>query len=582
VKHLANVIAAIIAIIPLSAASIVHADAVPATPSATGHVIINEVKLGGTNTTPEEYVTLFNAGTTAVTLDQWKLEYAKTGAAVTCPGAGWSVPSSQITTLSGTLEPDQLSAPITRSLTDSKGGALHLVDAGGTVQDLVGWGSTASPSPCSEQAAAQIPTTGKSILRYLSCADSFPVDSDNNASDFTAPSAPNPTGLSGQYAASCQSDSNPAPVSPGSSGSTDISGDTSPSGPTCEGVLVNEILPNPAGTDTGHEFIELHNPTVAAISLDGCALQTSNSTKLYNFSGISLAAGEYHAFYDDQTGLTLPNAAGGTAFLLTPTEEIQSITYPANLGDDVAWAKFSDTWESTYTPTPNAANALQSEASCPTGQERDPTTDRCKIPVTPDTLVPCKPGQERNPDTNRCRSILAAGATLTPCKPGQERNPATNRCKAISSTGTSSLTPCKAGQVRNPVTNRCKSAASSSSTLKACKAGQVRNPATNRCKAAGSGSTLKPCTAGQVRNPLTNRCRKSTTAGIANVADVKSQSTAGAANWRWLMGIVIVTGALAYAAYEWRQEFANRYATTMLYLTKRLDKFKLKLKRQSQ
>ncbi|HSW79615.1 MAG TPA: lamin tail domain-containing protein [Candidatus Saccharimonadales bacterium] len=496
---------------------------------SASHVIINEVKLGGaTNASiPTEYITLFNPTAATISLDGWKIEYAKSGTAVTCQNSSWGVTASQVTSLSGTLGSNQLSTPIVRSLTDTKDGSLHLVDDSGVVMDMVGWGSAA---PCYETTAAVVPANDKSIERNLDCAKSLPVDSDNNSADFALNSAPNPSSLSGKYATTCQQ---PAPATnSGNSGDIPTTNTVQSSTPTCEGAIITELLPNPAGTDTGKEFIELYNPTNAAISLDGCSLQTSANSKKYNFSGVILQPNEYKALNDSQTGLTLPNASGGTVWLLSPTDELQSITYPADVADNVSWDKIGGTWELTYSATPNAANILQANEPCPANEYRDTVTNRCRIIVSASTLVPCKPNQVRNPSTNRCKSLLAVNSTLTPCKPGQYRNPETNRCKSNASTAESTLTPCKPGKERNPETNRCRNIQS-------------------------SGSTLKACAAGQIRNAETNRCRKDTSANLASVKDVNSTPTSNSSHVQWLIGIGILLAAAGYAIYEWRQDIFN-------------------------
>jgi Lamin Tail Domain len=334
---------------------------------------------------------------------------------------------------------------------------------------------------------------------------------------FDAPTyAPTPQG--GGYTPTQQTDPGQPPDSGG--------------GPTCEGIVINEFLPNPSGSDAGHEFIELYNPTKAAIALDGCSLQTSAGSKTYDLSGAVLQPGQYQAFYDSQTGLTLPNSAGGTVWLLSPTDELQSIDYPANMADDVAWARFNDAWQATYAPTPNAANISMPQAPCPAGQYRDSAT-------------------------NRCRDIATSSSTtLKPCAPDQYRNPATNRCKAKISAAT--LAACAANQYRNPATNRCKLISSTSGSLKPCKPGHERNPATNRCKSTASSNSLKPCKPGWIRNPATNRCRKGAVKGasIAGIKDVSSPTATGSTQWWLAAGAVLA--ALGYALYEWRQEITAR------------------------
>lgn len=514
------------------------AKTVGATPPDEGaHVLIDEIKLGGdADHDPSglngsnEWITLFNATQDSINLKNWKLEYAKDGSNVSCQASSWNGATAVVTKVlpETTLDSHALTGGIAYELTDTKDGSLRLVDSNGTVQDLVGWGENA---PCSESTSAARPPKSQSIERKLSCADSFPVDDGNNESDFTVSTAPNPDELSSQYAQDCSQQS------------------SSPNDTACSGIIINELLPNPSGADMGHEFIELYNPTDAAIPLNGCALQTSGSTtKIFHFAATDvLEPGEYRTWDDTATGLTLPNSAGGTVWLLSPEqEELQQVDYPAGLDDDVAWALFGNSWQQTYAPTPNAENSLLAE-------------------------LPCPAGQERNPDTGRCRNIVTTASMLVPCKPGQVRNPETHRCHSSSSTTSSSLKPCKPGQYRNPQTNRCHSLVSSENGLKACKAGQVRNPATNRCKSASSsGNSLKPCKAGWARNPDTHRCRKSSDVkgdAINKVHDVASPIAHNAVGW--LIAALAALSIIGYAAYEWRQEirtYLTKFKTTGIHL----------------
>jgi len=501
------------------------------TTTPSSKVIISEVKLGGDSFSqgtaqpkdPQEFVTLYNQSGSDINLTGWTLEYAKTNFDKTyCSDSNWmahNVSSSvSQTVLSGTLKAGQASTPIARSLTDNTAGSLHLVDMSDSnnsvVQDLVGWGISA---PCQETAAASTPSNGKSIKRYLDC-NNLPIDTNDNSKDFAANQPPSPGTLSYPYQTTCQQD--------------DTLSTSALPATTCEGIVISEILPNPSGADTDNEFIELFNPSLDIISLQGCSLQTTGSSKIYNFNNTSLQPGEYHAFYGSDTGLTLPNSAGGTVWLLSPTTELQAITYQNSLDDDVSWILINNSWQATFQPTPNAANVLQA-------------------------TKPCAEGEERNPDTGYCRSIATlTTSNLSACPEGQERNPDTNRCRTITIVS-ASLTPCKEGQTRNPATNRCITAGSSSSPLTSCKAGQERNPETNRCKAIATiaSTTLKPCPAGQERNPSTNRCRKSTSGTSSKLTSVKDAATGSLTNnphW-WLAGFAAV-GATSYGVYEWRQE----------------------------
>lgn len=279
-----------------------------------------------------------------------------------------------------------------------------------------------------------------------------------------------------------------------------------PDVPRCADIVISELLPNPAGTDTGSEYIELYNPTNEVITMSGCSLQTSANSRVYDFGGVELRPGQYTTIWSSLSGLTLANASGGTVWLLTNTEEVYTVVYPGGLEDDQSWADINGVWQPTFMPTPGLANVDIAVRPCADGYERNVITNRCQKTEAAVTLAltPCKPGQERNPLTNRCRSAVVLAKALTPCKPGQTRNPETNRCRADAS----------------------------DNILAACAEGQERNPETNRCrKIAQPGNTL------------------------AAVHDVQSsQSVSKPSFWVFLGVLLLVVG---YALYEWRVDLRN-------------------------
>lgn len=488
-------------------------------------VIITEIKLGDGNditfpdgTKAKDFVSLYNQSAATLDLSGWKLEYIKAdGFAGNCSDASWNGGASSVTQLSGELLPGTVSTPIKRSMNDGLAGQIRLIDNTGVIHDNVGWGPTAQ---CYETAQAALPAdnSGKSLQRYLDCDTNVPVDTDNNSLDFALNDAPSPGVLAGPLTDDCSEpepgpDPDPPtdpPTDPGTGGSGGGSG-----GPvaSCEGIILSELLPNPAGSDTGNEFIELHNPTSNPISLTDCKLQTSANTKIYEFSSEILQPGQYQAFYDSQTGLTLANSAGGTVYLIDSDDsELDQVNYPASLEDDEAWAASDGNWANTYSLTPNGANEIVEEKPCPAGQVR-------------------------NTETNRCNNILEEAAGLSACPAGKERNVATNRCRNITSL---------------------------SSTLKACAPDQARNSETNRCrKITSTSSSLTPCKTGQERNPATNRCRKvlsaSSSSGVNDVKDILSESSEGEFNW--LLGGAAVIGASSYAVWEWRNELFERLSS---------------------
>jgi hypothetical protein len=488
-------------IVLLGGLLIILQPSVAATVTPVSKVVISEIKLGGGDE-PKEFITLFNQSESIVSLESWTLEYAKTTFDKTfCSSASWLVHnksgSASETKLTGSLLPGQVSSPIERSLTDNVAGSVHLVDNTvkdqPVVQDIVGWGVLA---PCHENEATLQPTAGKSIQRYLDCETGYPIDTNSNAYDFAMNGMPVAGVLTNIYKEACETSADTAepPLPP----AQDIS--------SCRGIAISELLPNPAGADGGHEFIELHNPSNTSLSLKGCFLQTSASNKVYPFADIEMSPDEYLAISDTESGLILANSAGGTVWLLDDTAELQAIAYPAGLEDDQAWAYLAEGWQATYQSTPNIANSLL-------------------------VLKPCPAGQERSVDTGQCRVVaVVAVASLATCKTGQERNPETNRCRAIAASSSASLTPCKTGQERSPETNRCRSI-------------------------TGDEAVLQPCEDGQERNPETNRCRKVASVAGSATSDVKDvYSGSIGANPRWWMAGAAILAALGYGIYEWRQE----------------------------
>jgi hypothetical protein len=459
----------------------------------------------------DEFIELYNAGLVQLPLQNYVIEYFNVtnplesqqpiqkfiSEKVLAPG-GHIVLAKQPTKITNSI-PTPYS-----SLSDS-GGRLRLVTIEGDVIDEIAWTNTASLATTSEDEPPivyQCNTSNalcnanrtQSIHRqvnddiYMLEAPSWQLGIASPVSDELLPvlddvgeEPPDPEGEPG-----------PVEVIPTVS-------------PTCEGVVITELLPNADGSDTNKEFIELHNPTTEPISLLGCSLQISASSKTYQFEDTLLAPEAYATFTDQTTGLTMPNAAGGTVWLVDAQKELQEVVYIADLDEDQTWIYSEGGWQPSYAPTPGSPNIIQPDKPCAVDQVRNVVTGNCEkiISTAVATLTPCKVGQERNPETNRCRSVITASA-LAVCKTGQERNPETNRCRAVS--GVSTLQPCEDGQERNPETNRCR---------------KVTDPA------------------------ATN---------LAKITDVASPNVSnGSKVWILLAAGSLIVG---YAFYEWRQDIA--------------------------
>lgn len=149
-------------------------------------VVINEVYGGGGNsgaTYKQDFIELYNLSSEPVSLDGWVLNGQSTGGSAYTPS----------TTLSGTIQPgdyflvsqatgndgtQDVDADLAGAMAiGAKGAAIELVNADGTVIDLVGWGGAKK----FEGKAAAGTKNDTSIARK-----DPKVDTDNNADDFSA------------------------------------------------------------------------------------------------------------------------------------------------------------------------------------------------------------------------------------------------------------------------------------------------------------------------------------------------------------------------------------------------------------
>lgn len=187
---------ALVALVPLT---------VPPVGAASPDVVISQIYGGGGNsgaTLKNDFIELYNRGTSAVSLAGWSVQYSA------ATGASW-----QVTNLDGSLDPGKyylvqeapgaggtqsLPAPdatgsIAMSGTAGKVGlvttttalAVACPPAGAPVRDLVGYGATAN---CFEGSG---PTPAPSNMTAVLRAANGATDSDNNAGDF-ASGPPNP------------------------------------------------------------------------------------------------------------------------------------------------------------------------------------------------------------------------------------------------------------------------------------------------------------------------------------------------------------------------------------------------------
>ncbi|MDD2758163.1 MAG: lamin tail domain-containing protein [Patescibacteria group bacterium] len=121
-------------------------------------------------------------------------------------------------------------------------------------------------------------------------------------------------------------------------------------------VFLNEIYPNPPGSDTEEEFIEIKNSSTRAVDLSGWKI--SDLTRSYNLSG-AIQPGQIIFFKRPATKISLNN---------TTREEVKLTNAAGAVVDSVGYASAAEgesfsrdgagVWKWTIEPTPGAANKI--------------------------------------------------------------------------------------------------------------------------------------------------------------------------------------------------------------------------------
>lgn len=204
--------------------------------------------------------------------------------------------------------------------------------------------STANPPSHSYEKAGTYTLT-------LNVSDSFgAAHSDSlliNVIDSSAPIVPQETTTPQEQPAAAQETANPTPQNPT---------------PQNIKIIINEFMPDPEGTDTNNEWIEIKNLSSTSVNLKDYKLDDiEGGSSPYTFPETILAPDEIKAFYSNITKITLNN----------DTDKVRIIDPSGNLIDEILYEKTvsgrsfgknnENQWSLTSNPTPNAENIFSSD-----------------------------------------------------------------------------------------------------------------------------------------------------------------------------------------------------------------------------
>jgi hypothetical protein len=382
-------------------------------------VVISELQTGQASAS-DEFVELYNLGSTPVDVAGWQLRYrnadatgtettllaALPGSNLLLPGAYLVVHTTAVAVPAGTLA---VTYDASLSVADKTIGLYepHATTCTLTVHDAVAWGSASQ----GESTAVSVPANAVQVHmeRFAPLADT-----NSNAVDFSAtgaaagqatPGAPGTSLRASSIPMAAVSTSGnatlpeaamPGCVVPGSGSSPLPPSSTPPPAapvapqspppvvhqpasadeetvpaavaaarnPGLYAPQISELLPNPAKpqTDATHEYIELYNANAAVFDLSGFVLEAGK--KHYTFpEGTVLPPKTFRAFYTKDTKLSLANTTGQVR-LWDPFEREVAVTDVYQTAKDgQAWIAADKIWQWTVSPTPDAINIVHAPAT---------------------------------------------------------------------------------------------------------------------------------------------------------------------------------------------------------------------------
>lgn len=131
-------------------------------------------------------------------------------------------------------------------------------------------------------------------------------------------------------------------------------------------IIINEVMPNPKGSDNEDEFIEFFNKGNETVSLKDWKLGDS-STKRYTIAQGYVQPGGYIVFKRSMTGIALNNTGGDEVKLFASNGAlVDSVQYPGSSKEDESYAKREDeSWAWTSKPTPGKTNIIEGKSAAP-------------------------------------------------------------------------------------------------------------------------------------------------------------------------------------------------------------------------
>jgi PKD repeat protein len=154
-------------------------------------------------------------------------------------------------------------------------------------------------------------------------------------------------------------------------------------------VVINEFLPNPTGSDTTGEFIELKNIGSSSVDLAGWQLddEDGGSSPSVMGDGTTLGAGEIRSFSRSDTKIALNNGGDGVRLLDPAGGAKSSYDYSSAAPEGQSYNRDGSSYVLSTTVTAGAANIITELAGEDEEEEEAEEEDSASGSVAGDTVT---------------------------------------------------------------------------------------------------------------------------------------------------------------------------------------------------
>src|SRR3989338_2567957 len=320
------------------------------------NVVINEIAWMGTESSyNDEWIELYNNAGTAIDLSGWRLEAADGTPQIQLAGTVSAYGFYLLERTDDGTVPDFAADLIYKGAMGNTGEDLRIYDSSGAIIDaveaLAGWfaGDNASKQTMERKDPA---LSGSSPNNWQTSRDVGGTPKAENSFGAQAqPQAPAvaPAPQDDQSAINqvppVPSEAAPAPPSTGKS--------------YPDGILFNELLPSPDGSDAEEEWVEIFNQNAFAVDLSKWQMMdTEGSVKTYAFPAeTTIAANGFLLLPRPATGITLNSGGDGLQLKKpdgAPADKVSFSSAPKGQ----SYSRGPDDWEWSGTPTPGNKNIL--------------------------------------------------------------------------------------------------------------------------------------------------------------------------------------------------------------------------------